>query len=285
MNRNELQRLASEWVRMAKNDIRNKIMDFLREVGATPRELAYHLAISEGELQQILEGNGEITISTFAKLLIATGNALEIKPIEETPMGDYENMPCEEELRHQGIPRPSVFGRMTPHRNPYGHFDRYAYNRQSHNVNDDIEIDDDDDEFVPPTPQIREEMNERINRNNHSEEQPRDSHGRFMPRHHADEAPRRATSSPFERMTIDELVNIIRERLWDSEINLATATKSQLVDFLNEKNKRMNEFKRMKSFEEDPKVIEFKNRIKRTFDNNPHLREWAKKFIGGLSED
>ena len=85
MNREKLQSLASEWVRMAKNDIRKKIMDFMREVDTTKRELAYALAISEGELEQILNGNGEITLTTFAKLLIATGNALEIKPIEETP--------------------------------------------------------------------------------------------------------------------------------------------------------------------------------------------------------
>ena len=75
MNREQLQRLASEWTRMAKNDIRNKVISFMREVDASERELAYVLAISDGELKQILEGNGEITLSTFAKLLIATGNA------------------------------------------------------------------------------------------------------------------------------------------------------------------------------------------------------------------
>ena len=97
MNREQLQKLASEWTRMAKNDIRNKVISFMREVDASERELAYVLAISDGELKQILEGNGEITLSTFAKLLIATGNALEIKPIEDTPIGDYGNIPSEEE--------------------------------------------------------------------------------------------------------------------------------------------------------------------------------------------
>ena len=116
MNREQLQRLASEWVRMAKNDIRKKVIDFMQEVDASPRELAYHLAMSEGELQQITEGNGEITLTTFAKLLIATGNALEIKPIDETPIGDYENLPNEEEFERP-LPRPNVFERPRPQMN------------------------------------------------------------------------------------------------------------------------------------------------------------------------
>ena len=38
----------------------------------------------------------------------------------------------------------------------------------------------------------------------------------------------------------------------------------------------------MKALEEDPKVNEFKNKMKNTLRTNPHLREWAKKFLGEL---
>ena len=94
-------------------------------------------------------------------------------------------------------------------------------------------------------------------------------------------APRREVS-PFESKSTDELIRIIKERLWDSEINLNRASKAELVAFLDEKNKRMSEYKHMRALEEDPKVNEFKSKMKNTLHNNPHLREWAKKFLGEL---
>ena len=284
MNREQLQRLASEWTRMAKNDIRNKVISFMREVDASERELAYVLAISDGELNQILEGNGEISLSTFAKLLIATGNALEIKPIEDTPIGDYENLPREEEFERP-LPRPNVFERPRPQMN-HPQFGRPNFTCP---IGEEREND-----FMPPMPEgLREVFERRFsrpNRNveepNHEVRQPRDEHGRFAPRQpRREEVPSHETpSSPFASMGTDELVKIIRERLWDSEINLATASKHDLVKFLDEKNKRMAEFKRMKALENDPKVNEFIGRMKTTFKNNPHLRDWAKKILGEVAE-
>ena len=278
MNREQLQKLASEWTRMAKNDIRNKVISFMGEVDASERELAYVLAISDGELKQILEGNGEITLSTFAKLLIATGNALEIKPIEDTPISDYENIPTEEEFERP-LPRPNVFARQKP-QPMQPQFGRPSFSRPIPPMHEE-----DVNDFIPPMPEeLRRAMEERYDRPVHRPEQPRDEYGRFAPKHpqmHKEEAPRREVS-PFESKSTDELVKIIRERLWDSEINLNRASKAELVAFLDEKNKRMTEYKRMKALEEDPKVNEFKSKMKNTLHNNPHLREWAKKFLGEL---
>ena len=278
MNREQLQKLASEWTRMAKNDIRNKVISFMREVDASERELAYVLAISDGELKQILEGNGEITLSTFAKLLIATGNALEIKPIEDTPIGDYENIPTEEEFERP-LPRPNVFARQKP-QPMQPQFGRPSFSRPIPPMHEE-----DGNDFIPPMPEeLRRAMEERYDRPVHRPEQPRDEYGRFAPKHpqmRKEEAPRREVS-PFESKSTDELVKIITERLWDSEINLNRASKEELVAFLDEKNKRMTEYKRMKALEEDPKVNEFKSKMKNTLHNNPHLREWAKKFLGEL---
>lgn len=278
MNREQLQKLASEWTRMAKNDIRNKVISFMREVDASERELAYVLAISDGELKQILEGNGEITLSTFAKLLIATGNALEIKPIEDTPISDYENIPTEEEFERP-LPRPNVFARQKP-QPMQPQFGRPNFSRPIPPMHEE-----DGNDFIPPMPEeLRRAMEERYDRPVHRPEQPRDEYGRFAPKHpqmHKEEAHRREVS-PFESKSTDELVKIIRERLWDSEINLNRASKEELVAFLDEKNKRMTEYKRMKALEEDPKVNEFKSKMKNTLHNNPHLREWAKKFLGEL---
>ena len=278
MNREQLQKLASEWTRMAKNDIRNKVISFMREVDASERELAYVLAISDGELKQILEGNGEISLSTFAKLLIATGNALEIKPIEDTPISDYENIPTEEEFERP-LPRPNVFARQKP-QPMQPQFGRPSFSRPIPPMHEE-----DGNDFIPPMPEeLRRAMEERYDRPVHRPEQPRDEYGRFAPKHpqmRKEEAPRREVS-PFESKSTDELVRIIKERLWDSEINLNRASKAELVAFLDEKNKRMTEYKRMKALEEDPKVNEFKSKMKNTLHNNPHLREWAKKFLGEL---
>ena len=301
MNRQKLQTLASEWVRVAKSDIRGKVMDFMREVDTTPRELAYVLAISDEELEQILRGNCEITLTTFAKLLIATGNALEIKPIEETPIGDYDNIPDEP------IEQPNVFSRPTNTQQPtHGHFahpqpnvfsrpkstqqptqdhfnrplppfDRMPQNPQQPHLGHFKRM-----PFFPPNiedipEEIREEINARVQR----EQQPRDAHGRFAPRVPHTEQPRE-DASPFAHMSREEKVNIIKERLWDSEIDVDNVSDEQLVRFLNEKDKRMKEYKRMRDIESDPKVNEFKNKLKNTVNTNPHLREWVKKFVGEL---
>ena len=144
---------------------------------------------------------------------------------------------------------------------------------------------EDENDFIPPMPEgLCRAMEGRYSRPVHRHEQPRDEYGRFASKHpqiRKEETPRRE-ASPFESKSTDELVKIIRERLWDSEINLNRASKAELVAFLDEKNKRMTEYKRMKALEEDPKVNEFKNKMRNTLHTNPHLREWAKKFLGEL---
>lgn len=268
MNREKLQNLASEWVRIAKNDIRNKVMEFMREVNTNPRELAYALAISEGELEQILNGNGEMLMETFAKILIATGNVLEIKPIEETPIGNYENTPNESRK-----PRANIFEQQRQPRNVPPRFTR--------------PLNEEFDHMPPPPPdfeEFRKMMDERLGRTEAPkphQKQPRDARGRFAST--ATTCTQRAVeeqpTTPFDNMTRDELADVIVEKLWDSEIDLANASKKELVDFLVEKDKRIKEIRQVRELENDPKVIEFKERLKKTLEENPHLREWTKKFV------
>ena len=93
-NRQTLMALAAEWTTRAKNDLRGaEFLNFMREVGTDETELANALGISDGELNQILNGNGEITLQYSAKILIATENAIEIKPIEATPFGIIRLIP------------------------------------------------------------------------------------------------------------------------------------------------------------------------------------------------
>lgn len=288
MNRQKLQALASDWTRVAKNDIRQKINDFMQETDASRRELAYMLGISDGELEQIINGNGEITLSTFAKLLIATGNALEIKPIEATPIGSYDNIP-------EG-PMPPLGGMMPP-------------------MYDGDEDDDEDVDYPPmprrnpfrgnatvppmfrrPTPPRQEQLSRGpILRGPSTDEMVNrfDRVGRPNPFRQAapqrqEEAPqretRRAPQTPFDGMSREKMIDIIRQHLWDSEIDLNRASREQLVAFLAEKDRRVKENKRLAELENDPQVNAFKERLKKTVSSNPHLRKWVQDFIGNLDE-
>lgn len=280
MNRQKLQALASDWTRVAKNDIRQKINDFMQETDASRRELAYMLGISDGELEQIINGNGEITLSTFAKLLIATGNALEIKPIETTPIGSYENIP-------EG-PMPPLGGMMPP-----------MY---------DGDEDDEDVDYPPmprrnpfrgnatvppmfrrPIPPRHEQMDGDFRGQPSPMVNRFDRVGRPNPfrqptPQRQEEAPRRAPQTPFDGMSREKLIDIIRQHLWDSEIDLNRATHEQLVAFLAEKDRRVKENKRLAELENDPQVNAFKERLKKTVNSNPHLRKWVQDFIGNLDE-
>lgn len=299
MNRQKLQTLASEWVRVAKNDIRNKVIEFMQEVDATTREFAYALAISEGELEQILQGNGEITLSTFAKLLIATGNALEIKPIDETPLGDYDNIPSEG-FMHMPMPRPNVFEQQrivpprftrptsTEQQPTQGHFRGCARHPQQptqghfqRDVVTNVGVPQHPQQpnlghfsRMPMCPPFFEKPQEEM------ETQPQNRQASDIRGHFASRS-----TSPFARMTREEMETIIKERLWDSEIDIDNATNEQLVDFLEEKDKRMKAYKLNKEVEIDPAVAAFKNKLKNTVNSNPHLREWVKKLVGELDNE
>lgn len=84
-NKTEFLMLANAWINEAKNDLRRQAVEFMNATETSETELAEMLCISEGEMDQILHGNGEITLSTFAKILIATNHMVEIKPIHAVP--------------------------------------------------------------------------------------------------------------------------------------------------------------------------------------------------------
>ena len=107
-NKQELLAKASEWVNHAKNDLRSSLINFMERVGADQNRIANALGLSVGEVDQILNGNGEITLSTFAKLLVATNNVLEIKPLTEVRGAIKPNG-----IPRGGFPNPNQLHRMT----------------------------------------------------------------------------------------------------------------------------------------------------------------------------
>ena len=266
MNRQTLLSASGEWVRQAKNDIRNKVLEFMDEVETTREELAYALAISEGELEQILEGNGEITLTTFAKLLIATGNALEIKPLEETPLATEFGAP---------LP-PMGFGDEHHHHCCHHHSPHNGHMCHRQNT-------------TPQTPSGLFDDFEREEVESHPMSQPRGADGRFIPRSSRPEQQPQAQQepdaprSPFANMEREKLVEIIEDKLWDSEIDIDIASHEELVEFLEEKDRRINELKqareRKKRFEEDPSVVDFINKVRKAVETNPNLNAKLKDIL------
>ena len=215
------------------------------------------------------------------------GFAIEIKPIEETPLVDYNNVnphvmrePEPEfvhEERRESQPSPFTrppMGMPMPPRNPYG------MPKPPRGF---------DPENLPPF--LREKVERDLGLNRDPQPRPQ------RPVPHA-ERPRQeeAPTSPFALMGREELVKIINKHLWDSEIDTVNAPKASLVRFLEEKDKRMqavkrreNEQKQMEAqieeLENDPKVASFIDKMKSTYKKNPQFRSYVKNFLGGLDEE
>lgn len=254
--------IFGNWMNQAKEDMRTKVRIFLKENDATPEELAELLDVSVDEIYMILDGDADmIELATFGKLLIATGHAIAIQKIEDTPMGNYENVrqPVMQESMFES-PRPNPFMRPREEQRP-------ITPPRGFNLNN-----------IPP--HIRERVDREFGSQMHETPRPNP----FMrPREE-----RENTSSPFTRMTRDNLVKIINDKLWETEIDTRNASKDELVKFLEEKDRKIRRMRmgeqREKELENDPNVSEFLKRMKQNVKENPQLRNYIKKFVGDLED-
>ena len=93
-NKRELAEVANEFLAKAGEDLKRKVEKFMNEFDVTGDELADILGVDEDEIDKILEGDIDVLhIDTFAKLLIATNNAIQITPVQETPIREYGPKP------------------------------------------------------------------------------------------------------------------------------------------------------------------------------------------------
>jgi len=244
MNAREIQAAAGGFVQQMISDVRNKLNQFLRESGITIRQMARDLGLNEDELDRIQHGDGRVSLETFATLLIANGLVIEVKPISEAPIPTRNGVPVPPRgFDDQQLPPP-----------PPGFFDHVRRGGM-------------------PTPG----------------EQPRDARGRFMPRSGGPSpaaprpaAPRGGASNApdFAAMEREKLVEIIQNRLWDTEIDVTRASRDQLVRFLQDKDRRRIALEQRREQEADPAVTELKDKIKKTLEDNPQLRSVLKQLIG-----
>lgn len=254
----EFEFTAKGWLKEYKADIQSKIENLLDESEASPEELAEEINVDVEEIYDILDGHAEnISVETLIRVFMVLGLAIEIKPIGETPLGGYDN------INPHVMREPQFEERRAPQPNPFARPKGGLGGR----------------DFTPPFPPRgfdnipRHEM----------EEMEREFERRHpippMPKH--EEKP----TSPFALMGREELCKIIRKKLWDSEIDIDSASKGELVRFLEAKDKRMKEFKKAEDLERDPKVAEFVKNMKKTINENPQFRSYMKKFLDKLDTE
>lgn len=186
--KSEIERISSEFLGRAINDMRARISRVQEKTRCSVEEIADHICVIPEEVEAILEGSSDISFETFVKLLVATDNAIEIKPIGATPFGSYDAIPREASAFHPGMMPPPPMGpaffrpEVNPHEAPRHH--------GTHEVPDGMR--------------------------------------------HPDK---------YSNLSLDELKDIIRSKLWDSEVNINTRNRDELVGFLKAKERQFNAYR------------------------------------------
>lgn len=261
-NREELIKVAENGANQLKTNLRSAIVAFMDVQNVSPEELAYVLGISFDDIIQIIEGDGNITVDTLSKLLVATNLAVEIKPVRNTPIGEYNgNKPL-----HCGqMPNPNRFNGMHQPKHFGG--------------------------TIGPKP---EELNDK--------KPLRDSRGRFakketqtepQPTFKNEQVVQRPTmnDNPYFKMGPRELADIICKNIWDGEIDVENATREEMAEFLTDKERIMRERttngnvvrehkpKSSNSSDELGRFFGMLNEMAKEAENNPNLRNAISKFM------
>ena len=282
-NRAELISMSKEWIKRAMSDLRGQIISFMENVGTDGEELAYALGITVDELNAIVSGGGEISLSTFAKILIATDNVIEIKPISATPFGGMEEMPNPSMLpmgmRNGRIShgRKHAMPQMTESqpRDSKGRFTKAKQNGAPIPSYDEFMRMIKDGEIPEPTTRVGK--------------MPRMMGGMPMNAPRFDGMPSMkkmnpGTPTPQLEVPRRELVSTIVDNGWDDEIDIMNSTSAELMEFLMSMGLTPSHFERMKNEAEQNNPINEskKERVMQMLsdelDKNPHLFEQIRRF-------
>ena len=286
-NREQLVAMSREWTNRAINDLRSQIIAFIEAHGTSKEELAHALTISTDEITRILNGNADITLSTFAKILIATDNVIEIKPIEATPFGRFKNMPNPTKMP-MGMRNPRLAAQRQRGGMPFG------------------------EELPTPQSQPRDKNGRFVSTKGRGTAEPIPSYEDFMHMMENGEIPAppmgmqpmgcrkphgmraRHTMSPMETPFVNEevvvtpprreLVATIVDNGWDDAIDIMNSTSEELMAFLESMGLSRSHFERMANAEttatplNESKKDAIMQMLSEELDKNPHLFEQVKKF-------
>lgn len=230
-NREELLQVAGNNANQLKAHLRQAVQNFLAAQNVSENDLAYVLGITGNEMNQILHGNGNVTVDVLSKLLVATDMAVEIKPVRNTPLKGYgRQMP-----RSGGFPAPHGM----------------RVNEQG------IPCDENGRPLPPPPgmPAFMGGMHPREERAADMQQEipmettgpVRDSHGRFVKkvknatRTARPAQPQMEEGNPYLNISRADLANIVRQNIWDGEIDVENASQQELAAFVANKERIMRQ--------------------------------------------
>ncbi len=251
-SKGELRRIANGVATQIKNDMRSRIVGFMEQMGTDEVELASALDITVDELEQILSGNGEITLTTFAKLIVASEHTIEIKAL---PVVGQRNsrMPNRSENVRQNHQRTS----NRPNRVVVPSYEEFQ--KMMHEGK------------IPPPPQGF--MGCGIPRPSSRQN---DMGSVRIP--HCQEL-QHENVMELDSMTRRDLVNTIVNNDWQDEIDLVNATRSDLINFLLEKDFHVQEDVEEPVVCQSDKVNKMANALADAISKNPHLAKMLEKYI------
>lgn len=205
MNKEQLSGAAMGWLNAASNDLGTRLRHFMNDTHSDAEDLADVLDLDLDTVEAVVEYGDLSNLSALdlIKLFVVNDLALEIKPISETPIG-----------RGMGAPN----GRI-----PVGH------------------------PFETPREAIPQNPNPYSNtRTSGYRGQPRDAHGRFIAQvqrqPEANPTPfETSQNTPYDTMSDDALKSIIARNLWDSEIDINSASRDELKSFIINKERQFAE--------------------------------------------
>lgn len=129
MNREEIVNIANDVKNRMGSDVRNQLNNLIRKRGTSVEELSATFNINGDDIRRILGGNFNVSLDTFVKVMVATGNVVEVKPLMPRGNGRMPLPHMDEGVRRDhrmgggrcgGRPMPFPFPPMNESRSPWG---------------------------------------------------------------------------------------------------------------------------------------------------------------------
>lgn len=256
MRREEMSRIVSDVKNRIKSDVCNQLNNFFRTHGVSVEDFSSFTGIHRDEVRRVLGGDANISLDTFVKIMVATGNAVEIKSIAPKRRSVNGGMP----RPHRPMPFPTM-GEMPP-------FDpTRAMRMPMGGMREDNR----------PRPW---ENNTELNENEVRPQMP------FM-----DDVVDVREGKELHSMTREELVDMVVNLGLENEIDLMRATRSALINFLSahsvENAPSMEEIPSSeRNVESRPRtdgegdMARLMEKIHRLMISNPQLKENITRLFG-----
>ncbi len=224
VRREEMAQVVSDVKNRIKSDICSKMQNFFASHNKTVEEFSHFTQADSRDVRNVLNGNANISLDSFIKMMVATGNAIEVRSL--VPPHMMRQNVCENNFNH------------------CQHTNHCNVNNCNEEVEDDFE--NEDDEIIDECSFSEMELHTK---------------------------------------TREELVDLVFEMGWETEIDMCRATRSALINFLSSKQRELDEeFENgcgeMPNCENDSDTERIMQKMQSLFTNNPQLRENFVRLFG-----